>query len=61
MTTTFFLPKMSAATARIHFENWRCRIERMDENSCNITFFDKEEWGRFEEYCEKDDIEYEMV
>lgn len=60
MEATFYLPKMTAAAASIEFGSWRCRIEKMDSKSCNIIFFDEDEWKRFEEYAEEKGIENEL-
>lgn len=61
MTTTFHLPDTSLPEARVLFGDWRCRIERMDDKSVNIVFFDQEEWNRFTDFCDENDVVYEMV
>lgn len=62
MTTTFFLPNTTAAMARNLFGSWRCRVEQVEYmKSCNIVFFDEDEWKRFEQYADDKNIEYEMV
>lgn len=61
MTTIFYLPNTSAPMASHLFGTWRCRVERVDAKSCNVVFFDKEEWDRFEEYAEANGIEYRLV
>lgn len=61
MTTTFYLPSTTAAQASQMFGAWQCRVERIDDKSCNVVFFDKGWWDRFEEYAEANCIEYQIV
>lgn len=61
MTTTFYLPETNAPTARAMFAGWQCNIERLDGKSCNITFWNEDEWKRFEQFAESQNIKFELV
>lgn len=61
MDSTTFELKMPVAKARELFGSWRCRLERLDKDFTNIVFFSEDEWKKFEEYADANNIEYRLV
>ncbi len=60
MTTTFEI-QMAPAVARCKFLHWDCDVQRVDGQTCNITFTREEEWKRFEDYAGAHGLEYRVV
>jgi hypothetical protein len=57
---TFYVEK-PAAIMRHLLGDWRCRIERMAADSCNVVFFAENERKRFEEWAERNGVEIKLV
>lgn len=60
MTTTFFV-RRPAAAMRLLIGDRRCRVERLDEATCNVVFFDEAEWRWFETWADEQGLDYELV
>lgn len=61
MRTTFWIRNRTWAEMKRLLGSWRCRVENNGDQTCNVIFFDQEEWNRFETWAEDNGIDYELL